>query len=253
MAGVLRGGKTIWWDADGDHRGFAPQKVTCKLKPEQVKSNSRRRCRERTLQGIFSQSVKPTRNPAHKWIHGLEISVPAEHWRWVAAKQQEYFWRRKGISGTQVQGQSHSFQLWICTLENSRESGSSRVRGRPGWRRRIVQGVLWSFRKRSAKMSLVMKEQSSGSRGKRRLSSAGHRTGQLIGLRRGRETGGSSLIPRFLAGVVCPPPRFPNMSPHLFLAHQRIRAQASQRTEYRSISAISAPWNLEIKIPLLLM
>lgn len=135
----LRGGKTIWWDADRDHRGFAPQKVTCKLKPEQVKSNSRRRCRERTLQDIFSQSLKPTRNPAHKWIHVLEISVPAEHWRWVAAKQQGYFWWRKGISVTEVQGRSHGFQPWICTLENSRGSGSSRVRGRTGWRRRIVQ------------------------------------------------------------------------------------------------------------------
>lgn len=88
---------------------------------------------------FFSQSLKPTRNPAHKWIHGLEISVPAEHWRWVAAKQRESFWRRKGISVTQVQGRSHGFQLWICTLENSRENGSSRVRGRTGWCRRIVQ------------------------------------------------------------------------------------------------------------------
>lgn len=29
--------------------------------------------------------------------------------------------------------------MWICTVENSRESGSSRVRGRTGWCRRIVQ------------------------------------------------------------------------------------------------------------------
>lgn len=85
--------------------------------------------------------------------------------------------------------------------------------------------------------------------GGKRLPSDRHRTGQLIGLRRGREKGISSWIPRFLAGAVCPPPHFPNMLSHLFLAHQRIRAHATQRTEHCSVSAISAPWKLEIKNP----
>lgn len=36
----------------------------------------------------------------------------------MAAKRQEYIWRRKSVCVIEVQGRSHGFQMWICTLEN---------------------------------------------------------------------------------------------------------------------------------------